>query len=114
MTAEMYLWTLLGLSILGTLVWRLSGAAVARHINPTGAFFQWASCVAYGMLAALISRVLILPVGMLADTPTLDRLIAMAAGFALFFAARRDVFIGTMGAFLTFLGLASLRASGMI
>ncbi|MBT6609453.1 MAG: hypothetical protein HOB37_13465, partial [Rhodospirillaceae bacterium] len=46
--------------------------------------------------------------------PTLDRAIAMAAGFALFFVFGRHIFAGTIGAFSVFLALTMLRAEGMI
>lgn len=97
----------------GTFIWRALGAAIAAHINPDSAIFQWVSCVAYAMLAGLIARILILPIGILAETPTLDRVIAMAAGFALFFAFRRHVFAGAMSAFGVFLALSVARDAGL-
>ena len=62
------LWVLTGLCFLGTLVWRVIGTTVATHIDPEGAMFQWLSCVAYAMLAGLIARILLLPIGILAST----------------------------------------------
>lgn len=108
------LWLLAGLCFLGTFVWRAIGAAVAAHIDPDGIVFQWLNCVAYAMLAGLIARILLLPIGILASTPTLDRAIAMAAGFALFFALRRHVFIATLTAFAVMLALSLARAHGLL
>ena len=108
------LWLIFALVFAGTFVWRALGVAIASRINPDGAIFQWVSCVAYAMLAGLISRVLLLPIGTLADTPTLDRAIAMATGFALFFVFGRHIFAGTIGAFSVFLAMTMLRADGMI
>lgn len=108
------LWLLTGLCFLGTFVWRAAGAAVAAHIDPEGAAFQWLSCVAYAMLAGLIARILLAPIGILATTPTTDRAIAMAAGFVLFVVLRRHVFAATLLAFAVMLALTALRAAGWL
>ncbi|MEK9754166.1 MAG: AzlD domain-containing protein [Rhodospirillaceae bacterium] len=108
------LWGLTALCFLGTLVWRMLGAMVAAHIDPEGAAFQWLACVAYAMLAGLIARILLLPIGILAQTPTFDRAVAMLAGFALFFLLRRHVFAGTLAAFAVMLALTALRAGGLL
>jgi len=108
------LWMLTGLCFLGTLVWRVIGTTVATHIAPEGAMFQWLSCVAYAMLAGLIARILLLPIGILASTPSFDRAIAMGAGFALFFILRRHVFAATLTAFAVMLALTSLRDIGIL
>jgi len=108
------LWTLTGLCLAGTFVWRALGALVAAHIDPESAAFQWLSCVAYAMLAGLIARILLLPIGILAETPTFDRAMAMAAGFALFVVLKRHVFAATIMAFLVMLALTALRAAGML
>jgi len=107
------LWTLMAATFAGTFIWRALGPAIAAHINPDSAVFQWVSCVAYAMLAGLIARILILPIGILAESPTLDRVIAMLAGFTLFFTFRRHVFAGAMGAFGVFLALSVARDAGV-
>jgi hypothetical protein len=108
------MWVLAGLCFLGTFVWRAIGAAIAAHIDPEGGIFQWLNCVAYAMLAGLIARILLLPIGILADTPTFDRAVAMAAGFALFVVLRRHVFAATLMAFAVMLLLTSLRSYGVL
>ncbi len=108
------LWWLTGLCFLGTFVWRALGALVAAHIDPEGAAFQWLSCVAYAMLAGLIARILLSPIGILASTPTFDRAMAMIAGFVLFVVLRRHVFAGTLAAFAVMLTLTGLRAAGVL
>ncbi len=107
-------WIILSLCIGATFIWRLMGAAVANRINPNGPLFEWFSCVAYAMLAGLITRILVIPVGTLEQTNTLDRGIAMAIGFALFFTFKRNVFIGTIAAFIVFLAAAYMRETGIL
>ncbi len=107
-------WFVLILCIAATFVWRALGVGVAARIDPNGALFQWFSCVAYAMLAGLITRILVFPVGTLEQTETIDRIIAMIAGFILFFLLRRNIFAGTGTAFLVFLVLSYMRHTGMI
>ena len=106
-------WGILVLVSLATYLWRASGVVIAQHIKPDGDLSQWFSCVAYGMLAGLISRILLLPVGILAETPLIDRLVAMAAGFMMFFAFKRAMVPGMIGAVAVFVVLAASRANGI-
>lgn len=105
-------WVLLLLCVAATYVWRLAGVAISSRIDPNGPWLQWFNCVAYAMLAGLITRVILIPEGMLAETPINHRLIAMAAGFVLFVAFRRNVFAATAIAFGVFLLLSFLTESG--
>jgi branched-subunit amino acid transport protein len=97
-----------------TYVWRGAGAALARRIGVGGAAFEWFSCVAYAMLAALIARLILLPGGILNETPFVDRVGATAFGLVLFFVSRRNVFVGTIGGLAAFVALAHLRAEGWL
>ncbi len=102
-------WVVLALCIAGTFVWRAFGVAVASRIDISGALFQWFNCVAYAMLAGLITRVILIPSGTLAETPDLDRIGAMVIGLIVFFMARRNIFAGTGVAFIVFLSLSAAR-----
>jgi len=106
-------WILLLLCVAATYVWRLAGVAISSRIDPNGPWLQWFNCVAYAMLAGLITRVILIPEGMLAETPITHRLIAMAAGFILFIALKRNVFAATAIAFGVFLLLSFLADSGL-
>ncbi len=106
-------WILLGLAIAATYFWRGLGTAIAARIDPESGLFQWIACVAYGLLAGLISRIIVMPVGLLAETETIDRLVATAFGFVLFYAFRRNVGIGTLSAASLFMGLVWARSEGI-
>ena len=108
------LWMLLGLSVLATYLWRATGVYIGSKIDPNGEAFKLLACVAYGMLAGLISRIFIFPVGMLAETPFVDRGIALVFGYILFFALGRNLFAGTALAFIVFCGLTASRSYGLI
>ena len=96
---------LLILCIFGTFVWRVVGVAVADRIDLSSNLFQWFNCVAYAMLAGLITRVLLVPSGTLALVSGFDRVSAIIIGLIVFFIFRRNVFFGTGAAFFAFLGL---------
>ena len=95
-------------AIAGTYFWRALGVAFSARIEPDGALFRWVSCVSYAMLAALISRMTVLPLGSLAETPLSFRLGAMAIAIVAFFLARRGVFSGVIAGVGTFIALLAL------
>lgn len=66
---------------LGTYLWRGLGVALSARIRPESELFAWIGCVAYAMLAGLISRVILMPSGALEHTALWQRLVA--TGFAL-------------------------------
>ena len=108
------LWGLLLVVTLATYVWRWTGVMIAARIKPDGELSQWFSCVAYGMLAGLIARIVLMPVGILAQTLLGDRLAALGIGFVLFALARRAMLPGIIGAVVTFCALVALRDYGIL
>lgn len=92
-----------------TYLWRGLGVTIAGRIDPDGPVFRWFTCVAYAMLAALISRMILLPVGMLDTAPLADRLIALGTGVAVFFATRRTLPAGILTGVAMFALLTWMR-----
>lgn len=106
------LWLLLLLAVAATYLWRGLGVALSARIDPQGATFQWVSCVSHAMLAGLIARMIVLPLGGLAVTPLVDRLAALVLGFAVYFLARRNTLAAVAAGTLLFMALATARAAG--
>lgn len=75
---------------------RVFGVVLAGRISVDSQVFQWVGCVAYGLLAALIARMILLPVGVLQEAPTAFRIVGAVVALAVFFAARRNVFYGCL------------------
>ena len=113
-TTEAYLWGLVLLSAAATYFWRGLGVLLSARIDPEGPIFQWVTCVSYAMLAGLISRMIILPLGSLAEAPLTDRLVAVGVAFAVFFAWRRKVLPGVTAGVLAFILLAWVRQAGVL
>lgn len=103
---------ILVLSIVATEVWRWLGVAIASRLSPESALAGWFRCVAYAVLAGLIARMILLPEGVLAEPPLVDKLVALGCGFAAFFLARRNLVVGTGTAFAVFVAIALWRAGG--
>ena len=82
---------------LGTYLWRGLGVALSARIRPESELFGWIGCVAYAMLAGLISRVILIPSGALEHTALWQRL--AATGFALvvyLFFTKKNLFAGVI------------------
>lgn len=82
---------------LATYVWRGLGAAISGRVRAEGPLFTWLGCVAYAMLAGLVARIVIMPLGALEATELWQRLgsaaIALAAYFLL---TRKNLFVGVI------------------
>ncbi len=104
------LWLLLILAIAATYVWRGLGVVISGRINPEGEAFKAVSCVAYALLAGLISRMIVLPTGVLAETPVFDRVLSAIVGIGVFFLFKRNVLLGTFGGVAVFFVLSVIRA----
>ena len=90
-------WWILILMVIGALAtyfWRALGVALSGRINTDSRLFEWVACVAYAMLAGLISRMILLPNGPLAETATADRIAGAVIALAMFFLTRRNVGLG--------------------
>ena len=68
-----------------TYLWRGLGVAVSASIREDSELFRWIGCVAFAMLAGLISRIIVLPTGTLEDTALWQRLLATGLALAAFF-----------------------------
>jgi len=87
-------WLAVAAGALVTWFWRALGVAVSGRINPRSAVFDWIGCVAYALLAGLVARMIVLPLGPLQATGLGTRLTATAAALVAFYAAGRSLPVG--------------------
>lgn len=80
----------------GSFVWRGVGVWVADRVNVRGEWFRWVSCVAFAMIAGLVCRVVLLPVGELAQTTLWRRLVAVAIALVAYRIGRKSMLIGVL------------------
>lgn len=83
-------------------VWRLLGAVLARGVHPQSQFMLWVRDVSTALVAALVARLVIVPVGPLADVSLAVRAIAFGAGIAAFLALRKNLLLALMASEATF------------
>lgn len=91
------LWLLLVFCGLATYLWRGPGVLFSTGIDPRSAAFAWISCVAYAIIAGLVSRMLVMPTGALAETSLLERAVCSGVALAAYFwVTRRNLFVGVL------------------
>ena len=109
MVDEVYLWLLLAGAIAGTYIWRAVGVAFSSRINTEGPVFKWVTCVSYAMLSGLIARMVLLPVGPLAEVPLFTRVAGMVVGLIVFFLVKRQVLPAVGAGLVVFIALVAFR-----
>ena len=92
----------------GSYVWRGLGVWVADRIDVESGWFRWITCVAFAMIAGLMARVILLPVGELAHTSLAQRLAGVAVAVLVFRIARRNLGVGVLA------GAATLPVLGYL
>ena len=104
------LWVLILACAAGTYLWRALGVAVAGRLDPDGEIFSWMGCVALAMIAGLVARMLIQPVGVLATTSLVERLGATVCAVVVYFAfTRRNLLAGVVTGCATIVLMLLLR-----
>ena len=105
------LWVLVGCCIVGTYLWRGVGVLLSGRISVNGEVFNWIACVAYAMVAGLVSRIVVMPTGMLADTALAERLIACGIALAAYYLSRRNILIGVGAGVAAIVAIATAGAA---
>jgi branched-subunit amino acid transport protein len=77
--SALWAWAILIMAVLGTYLWRALGVLLSGKMDQEGAFFRWLTCVTYAMVASLVVRIIVLPVGLVAQLPLSYRLVATGA-----------------------------------
>jgi branched-subunit amino acid transport protein len=106
---ETRVWLLILGAAAVTYVWRGLGVALGGGLSLNSAMFRWVSAVAYALLAGLIARMIVLPLGALGHTPLAERLLAASIALAVFLLSRRNMLLAVFSgaAALVLLTLAS-------
>ena len=75
---------------------RLFGMLTSEKINENSKIYRWFNCLAYSTLAALISRVLIFPNGVLNDSTYFLRLIVVIFAVLIFYVTKKNLVYPTV------------------
>ncbi len=80
-----------------TYLWRGPGVLLSAGVDPRSRGFTWTACVAYAIIAGVVSRMLVMPTGELAEITPDERVIGGAAALATYFwMTKRNLFAGTL------------------
>lgn len=101
------IWLLIGLAAVATFASRAVGVVLAGRVAAADRLLQWVVCVAYALLAGLVSRMLVQPIGPLAQTTSLARLAGVVAGLVVWWLFRRNVLLGVLAGTVTLAVLAA-------
>lgn len=99
MSIDATLWPYLLVILAGFLpteVWRSLAVVFARGFDEDSEVLIFVRGVATALLAAVVARLVLIPPGELVVVPLLIRIGAVAGGFAVYFLARRSVFLGIL------------------
>ena len=96
MMFDTYIYSAIVISALATYLPRFLGVFSSEFVNEEGKIFKFVSCISYGILAALIARIFIHPVGALEETSTLVRLLVGAITILVLFASKKNVLFSSL------------------
>ena len=81
----------------GTYLWRGMGVAVSSQLAPDSELFAWVGCVAFAMLAGLVSRIVLIPSGPLEHTALWQRLAAIGISLVVYLVVtKKNLFAGVV------------------
>ena len=79
-------------------IWRTSGVFLSRGIDPDSPVLVWVKDVSTALVAALVARLLLHPIGALATIDGAVRAIAFLVGVVAYLLSRRNLVIGLASA----------------
>jgi len=86
-------WIVLAAGAAVTYAWRGLGVALSGRVDPESPVVRWVGAVAYALLAGLIARMIVLPLGALQATALTDRVAAAATALAMFLVTRHNLLL---------------------
>jgi uncharacterized membrane protein len=99
---------LFGLALLVHEPWRWLGLLIGRHIDEGSEVFLWVRAVATALVAGLVMKLVVVPVGILAAVPGWMRAAALVSALAVFALSRRSLGIGVASGSLVLAALQLL------
>ena len=91
-----------------TFISRFLGAVTSERVDANSKLFDWFNLVAYSTLAALLSRIIIFPAGVLADAELIVRLLVLVCCIFIFIIMKKNLVIPTIFSAILLTVLTSL------
>ncbi|MBL4747867.1 MAG: AzlD domain-containing protein [Magnetovibrio sp.] len=77
------------------------GAFLSGRIKADDKIIEWITCVTYALMAGLVVRMIVLPIGALIAVPLTVRLFSTSIGLLVFFLFRKNIGLGVATGSLT-------------
>ena len=81
---------------LATYLSRFLGVISSEKMDIKSKIFRWFNCIAYGILAALIARMVIFPAGVLSESSIFIRLLVLGGAILLFILTKKNLVYPTV------------------
>ena len=81
---------------IATYLSRFLGVLTSEKINENSKIYRWFNCLAYSTLAALISRMIIFPAGVLAESDYFIRFIVIIISILIFYITKKNLVYPTV------------------
>jgi branched-subunit amino acid transport protein len=75
---------------------RFLGVLTSEKIDENSKVYRWFNCLAYSTLAALISRMIIFPAGLLSESDYIIRLIVIITSILIFYLSKKNLVYPTV------------------
>jgi len=72
------------------------GTLLSGRLQAGDEIVEWITCVTYALMAGLIVRMIILPIGALTETPDWVRIASTVVGLIVFFMSRKNIGLGVL------------------
>ena len=92
-----------------TYISRILGVLTSERLSIKSKIFSWFNYVAYSILAALISRMIIYPAGALLESTLLIRFIVITVCVVVFIYTKKNLVLPTVLSFVLFTFLVSVQ-----
>jgi hypothetical protein len=79
---------------LATDIWRWLGVFASGKLREDSELFIYVRSVATALVAGVIARLILFPIGALEETPMALRIVAVVAGFAAYLGSREKIVVG--------------------
>lgn len=115
-TFDTWWWPYVFIAIAGWLatdIWRWLGVLVGNRLKQDSAALTWVRAVATALLAAVIAKLILYPVGELQNVPVAIRLFAASIGFGAFLISGKRIWVGIIVALGLLVGGQFLAAAAL-
>ena len=75
---------------------RFLGVLTSEKINEDSKIYRWFNCLAYSTLAALISRMIFFPAGVLAESDYITRFVVIILSILIFYLTKKNLVYPTV------------------